>query len=316
MTAVMLTERITWNGEWHPFAERFPMLTEQELREMAESIAETGQLHPCVMTPNGLGLDGRNRVAACRIASVEPEWVIHDGNPLSVIIAANVHHRFLTTGQRAMAVAIELAEKGMRQNGRWRRGSVPEPDSTESRNTWKDAMMRAGVILDWLPDKHVDEVLAGAVALDVAFTQAKERRDAENARAAKLEQLPSDLAALVDAGVRELDDALAEAEDRRTVTKVDAVRVRDGDPGGALADRARDGALSWREAAQLARQWLIERDEAIARHQVSVCAVNEHWGAIRTIHAMPDKPFVADVIAGLGEPDREALTRILEQLKE
>ena len=48
-----------WAGTWHPVAERFPMLAEEELRRLADSITETGQLHPCLMTPVGTGLDGR-----------------------------------------------------------------------------------------------------------------------------------------------------------------------------------------------------------------------------------------------------------------
>jgi hypothetical protein len=75
-----------WSGEWHPLAERFPMLTEDELREMAASIAERGQYVPCRMSSDGLGLDGRNRVAACALAEVEPIWEVYDGDAVAFII--------------------------------------------------------------------------------------------------------------------------------------------------------------------------------------------------------------------------------------
>jgi ParB-like chromosome segregation protein Spo0J len=55
----------------HPVAELFPMLPDADLREMAASIARDGLIHPCI-TYRGALLDGRNRVAACRLAGVPP----------------------------------------------------------------------------------------------------------------------------------------------------------------------------------------------------------------------------------------------------
>ena len=105
---------LTWVGKWHPVAERFPMLSEEELRRLADSITETGQIHPCLMTPDGLGLDGRNRVAACKIAGVKPEWAVTDADPVGVIIAGNVNHRHMTIGQQAMAASIGMEAQRLR----------------------------------------------------------------------------------------------------------------------------------------------------------------------------------------------------------
>lgn len=314
--------KVTWNGEWHPFAERFPMLNEQELRDMAESIKETGQLHACVMNPDGLGLDGRNRVAACKIAGVEPTWTVNGGNPMSIIIAANVHHRFLSTSQRAMAVAVELAERGMRVDApkggrRWKRGSVPDAPDDISRSTstgWQQAIHRAGTVLDWLPDL-ADSVLSGALALDSAFSQAKDARDIETANAEKLTRLPDDLAALVESGVREIDGALAEVRDRETVTEIDKLRNADGAPAPTFADRAEDGSISWSEAATLAEQWQRERAESMDRDRARLLAANSAWGIVQHIARQPDHPYVTEILDGLGEADREALDGILADLK-
>lgn len=308
---------VTWIGQWHPFAERFPMLSEQELREMAESIKETGQLNPCVMNPDGLGLDGRNRVAACRIAGLEPEWTVNSGNPMSIIIAANVHHRFLTTGQRAMAVAVDLADKGMRLNGRWKRGSVPDaPDAIpESGNkAWINAVAQAGIVLDWLPER-ADEVLTGTVALDAAYTRAKDKRDIETSNAEKFSHLPPDLAALVESGVRELEDALSEAEARITVRNIDRVRDRDGAPAPSFGQRAEEGQITWTEAATLAEQWQQERGESIERDRARIHAITAGWGAVRSIADAPDSAYVVDLLATLGERDREVLDDIVKQVR-
>ena len=52
----------------HPYADAFPMASEEELEELASSIAAVGLIHPIVLTPQGEVLDGRNRLAACEKA--------------------------------------------------------------------------------------------------------------------------------------------------------------------------------------------------------------------------------------------------------
>lgn len=308
---------IKWNGEWHPFAQRFPMLSEDELRDLAASIKETGQLHPCVMAPDGLGLDGRNRVAACRMAGVDPEWTVSEGAPAAVIVAANVRHRHLSLGQRAMATAMELVESGKRKNGRFQRGSVPEsPDNPSGLgHGWREMVRQAGIILDWREDLG-NEVLLGELGLDAAYQEARQERDMQTTRAEKLAQLPADLAALVEAGARDLDEALAEAQQRSTVYDVDKIRDRDGAPPPSFADRAESGSVSWAEAATLARGWQTDRGEAIERDQRRIRNIVTGWGTVRTILADPENAYVADVLDSLGESDRRAITAIITELRE
>ena len=105
---------------------RFPMLDGNELRALAADIRRCGQSDPCRMDPQGLGLDGRSRLAACAPAGVEPRWEVHDGDPVALIVEANADERNLSTGQRAMAVAIGLFETGLRSNGRCKPNSVPD----------------------------------------------------------------------------------------------------------------------------------------------------------------------------------------------
>lgn len=314
-----------WNGQWHPFAVRFPMLGEQELRDMAASIADTGQLHSCVMNSEGLGLDGRNRVAACRIAGVEPTWTVNDGNPMSIIIAANVHHRFLTLGQRAMAVAVELEEKGMRQeNGRWKKGSVPDaPDNaTNSIRAWQLAMVRAGTIIDVGGDL-VNRVLSGELELGTAYEDAqqeKERREGEEAetqeRRRRADALPNDLAALVDNGVRDLDDAEREVQARKVVTEVDTIRNADGAPPPSFTDRVQDGTLTWSEAQTLAEEWKQEREQSLQRYEKNLRALSDSWQAAEDLAAQPQHPFFLDALSRLEPHRQETIHHILGTLKE
>lgn len=306
-----------WTGEWHPFAERFAMYSEERLRRLAENLKEVGQLHACTMTPEGLGLDGRNRIAACRIAGIEPRWEIAEGNPWTVILGANVQTRDLSLGQRAMATAVELVETGKRANGRFKRGSVPETadNGSSSVSAWLKAVQLAGVVLDWRPDL-ANDVLLGTLALDAAYQEARQERDRQTVRADKLAQLPADLAALVEAGARDLDEALTEARYRGTVHEADKVRDNDGAPSPSFTDRAESGSISWAEAARLSEGWLRDRVEAIERDRRRILNIVSGWGTVRSILATPDSAYVADVLEGLGESDRTAITAIINDLQE
>lgn len=92
----------------HPFAEIFPLLPDTEIRELADDIVTYGQRVPIVLL-DGLVLDGRNRLAACRFAEVEPVFEEYAGDdPLGFVLSHNLHRRHLTESQRAM-VAAKLA---------------------------------------------------------------------------------------------------------------------------------------------------------------------------------------------------------------
>jgi hypothetical protein len=298
-----------WNGKWHPLAERFAMLSEEEVRQLAASITEAGQLSPCLMTPEGLGLDGRNRVAACAIAEVDPRWEVTKARPGSVIIGSNVRKRHMTLQQQAMAVGLDLMEQGLRQdNGRWKRGSVPEaPDNVGSHITWAQVMRQVGLVLDWWPDL-ADDVLAGRMPLETAEGKADEKRKAQQKARQQQSMLPSDLAALVEAGVRTLDDAAAEAEHREIVDRIDKTVVGDGEE--PYRQRAESGALAWSEAADLAQRWLQERDESLSRDldriRVYLRSTQAVESVARFVAESPDSGYATELLSSLSDEDRES----------
>jgi len=51
----------------HLRAEMFPMMPEEELAELAEDIRENGLIHPIMLDTDGQVIDGRNRLAACKL---------------------------------------------------------------------------------------------------------------------------------------------------------------------------------------------------------------------------------------------------------
>jgi hypothetical protein len=91
--------------EFHPIANIFPMMSGEELSELAESIESNGLRVP-ILLYEGKILDGRNRYQACESSGVKPEYTEFEGDdPLSHVLDLNLHRRHLTSGQRAIVVA-------------------------------------------------------------------------------------------------------------------------------------------------------------------------------------------------------------------
>lgn len=107
--------------EVHPAAELFPMMSEQELRALADDVKANGLLHPVVRDVDGGVLDGRNRLAACELAGVVPRFETYAGDdPVGLVISLNVKRRNLTQGQRAIgaAEAWDMVGSGTKDDSR------------------------------------------------------------------------------------------------------------------------------------------------------------------------------------------------------
>src|SRR5262249_10439556 len=94
--------------EFHPACLAFPLLGDAELQELADDIKLRGLLQPIVVF-RGQVLDGRNRLAACEMAGVDPrftEWS-GGGSPVEWVVSTNLHRRHLSASQRAV-VALDL----------------------------------------------------------------------------------------------------------------------------------------------------------------------------------------------------------------
>lgn len=87
------------------------MMDDAELRSLADDIRVNGLIESIkVWGVGGLIIDGRNRLAACKLAGVAPrrEAVDDTTDPVAYILSLNLHRRHLTTSQRA-SVAARIA---------------------------------------------------------------------------------------------------------------------------------------------------------------------------------------------------------------
>jgi N6-adenosine-specific RNA methylase IME4/transposase len=90
----------------HPFAAMFPMMTDHELAGLAVDIKQNGQQNPVTLWRGNILLDGRNRIAACKRAGIEPHFDVYEGNnPIRFIVSQNVQRRNMNLEQRALIAA-------------------------------------------------------------------------------------------------------------------------------------------------------------------------------------------------------------------
>jgi ParB-like chromosome segregation protein Spo0J len=97
------------NMEFHPVADLFPMMSQDEFEVLCLDIATNGLREP-ILLANGMIADGRNRYKACRSVDVDPhyrEWN-GDGELLDTVVSLNLKRRHLSESQRAM-VGAKLA---------------------------------------------------------------------------------------------------------------------------------------------------------------------------------------------------------------
>jgi len=183
----------------HPAADLFPMLPASELQALADDIRVNGQREPVVLW-DGQVLDGRNRLAACDLAGVEPLTRTLDvcPDPLAYVLSTNLIRRHLTESQRAMVAAKVrpmLAEQakarmlaGVRTDDptpNWGEGAAKGESADQAAdmlNVGRGSVERAAKVLRHGTPELVDAVERGDVAVSaaaaVASLPAEDQRDA------------------------------------------------------------------------------------------------------------------------------------------
>lgn len=223
----MSTTVATFTGEVHPVAELFPLIEGDDFSQLVDSIRATGLEHPLVLSPDGMLLDGRNRLRACTQAGVAPRFTVYDGDDITdYVVRVNIQRRHLTTGQKAF-IATELlphyeqeARRRMADAGRSSAPGQPAAKgvadlptlSTGGRDveqqfparsrdsaakavgTSGKAVAQAKRVATHAPDL-ADKVRSGEMALDTAEKQAARRQKEQaeqGARKIKLSNVTAD----------------------------------------------------------------------------------------------------------------------------
>jgi ParB-like chromosome segregation protein Spo0J len=109
----------------HPAAALFPLMPDDELRDLADDI-KVNKLREPILVYEGKVVDGRNRLKACQLAGVEPEFkpphLDWNGDLekqlFDLVLSYNLHRRHLTPQQRRDVIAAVLKHDPKRSNRR------------------------------------------------------------------------------------------------------------------------------------------------------------------------------------------------------
>lgn len=164
----------------HPYADEFPMASDEELEELTASISTVGLIHPVVLTPDGLVLDGRNRLEACRRAGVGPVFETREGDDddfKEFVIGVNTTGRreSMTTQIAAASAALILGHE-KRKNGRWIRNTHTSSGGSMEAMIAK-SLSYAGTVLDVLGPPYLRAVRDGETTLTAAYEEARREKD-------------------------------------------------------------------------------------------------------------------------------------------
>ncbi len=195
----------------HPIAAAFPLMAEDRLATLAESVKINGLRHPVVLF-EGQILDGRNRFRAAKLAEVElttDDFLLFEGDwadAVRFVTDENLERRHLTNNERAFA-AERLAN--LAAAGRPKIGSM-EPISlaaaAELVGTGRESVKRARVVREC----GVPELI-----------EAAERNEIAVRAAAEIATLPpEEQRAVVAAGPRAVREAAAQVREGRVVRRV------------------------------------------------------------------------------------------------
>ena len=212
----------------HPYADEFPMASEEELVGLTESISTSGLENPVVVArsiggiADGRLVDGRNRREACSRAGVELLVKFKDFDSDDAlkewVIGVN------TTGRReSMTVQIAAASSALvlgeerRREGRWIGWSNKELAKNFASSGERKAREQCGLILDALGRDALHEIRDGITSLNSAYERAVAKRESERLEAERLAK---------EAAEEEDAKAFVEAKDPALAAQVGGPSIR------------------------------------------------------------------------------------------
>jgi predicted nucleic acid-binding Zn-ribbon protein len=204
----------------HPAANSYRLMRDDELAALAADIESRGQIDPIILGRiNGAAsdvlVDGRNRLAACKLAQVDPQFQIiefEDDEAVRAFVKSRSERRDLTKGEKAMGLAFLFPEP---ERGRGKKDEARKEIETSSFSYARVKQARAVL-------RHSRElaeaVRDGTIKLDDALERIKnERKELESAetKLARLRAEAPDLADLVNEDRIALNEAYSALEQRQ-----------------------------------------------------------------------------------------------------
>jgi hypothetical protein len=167
--------------EFHPLANIFPLMTDEEVNDLGEDMLDHGQREPIALF-EGMILDGRNRYRACMLKGIEPRFVEQrPADPVAFVVSVNLKRRHLDDTQRAM-VAAKLATLKRGDNQHSPNGGTSQTKAAELLNVNKRRVERSRELIERGVPDLVDAVDRREVKVTAAVEFAKENPPIDQAR--------------------------------------------------------------------------------------------------------------------------------------
>jgi hypothetical protein len=161
----------------HPACAAWPEIPPEALHELADDIRANGLREPITLTPDGLLLDGRNRMLACELADVEPDTIVYAGDPVAFSLSKNKHRRHMSRDQIALAMgALVTTTQGRPSKEKVANATFSVADAATVSGLREDEIKSATTVVR---DGTEDEIAA------VKSGKAKLRKTADAVRARK-----------------------------------------------------------------------------------------------------------------------------------
>lgn len=214
--------------EIHPAANLFPSLDDSRIKELAEDIRANGQREP-VCLYRGQILDGRNRLAACRMLGIQPKTRNLPDNidPFAYVWSLNGERRDLTADQRYLiwkrcheqSEIWQAEQQRIRDEANRKRSEATKQQPRTEDGLWQDKEAGGGTSSATTrePKEHKSRTAKAAASKTNRGTV--ERMD-------RLERERPDLADKVAAGVLPAAAAIREMKREKIIEKLDAIEVK------------------------------------------------------------------------------------------
>ena len=192
----------------HPAAELFPLLEGEELEALAQDIKENGLQDPLVAWQPAMGeeavlLDGRNRLAACNMVGVTPEWETFEGAEDEVvryIVSKNIHRRHLSNSQREWVASGIATLKAGRPSEKPRQvaglsadtasdngiAGIPQREAADLLNVSERGIQRANVVREHGIEELQEALASGEIKTSTAEQIARLPEEAQRSRVAAI----------------------------------------------------------------------------------------------------------------------------------
>lgn len=162
---------------FHPFANLLPMMEKPDLKELAKDIEQHGLRHK-IHTFQGKILDGRNRLKACTMAGVKPEFEEFTGSEDEALafIRSQETRRHLTIGQRSMfAAEFAKASADVAERNKTKPSTTQRAEAKKLNVSRRSAQIASKVLREGTPEE-IDDVRRGKKKLVSTAKQIDKRK--------------------------------------------------------------------------------------------------------------------------------------------